>query len=227
VTPNWNPGGTASGVYDNHPLGVYYVTSAHKWAIFNQDLVAMPVNAAFNVRSEPTLTSATACVYTAATVSNNTTTPTCGVGASPSPASAIFVTANWNSPGSDVYVKAPLGVYHAGNTWRIFREDQVAFPVNATINVSTNGGATATFVDTASAGNTSFNYTVIDNPASNGNPNALLSVTQNWNPGSAGGVYNVNNIGVWYVHALGKWAIFNQNTAAAIPVGAAFNVGVA
>ncbi len=46
VTPNWNPGG-AGGIYDKHPIGVWYVGS--KWAIFNQDLVAIPVFAAFNV----------------------------------------------------------------------------------------------------------------------------------------------------------------------------------
>jgi len=45
VTPNW--GGSGSNVYLNHPIGVYYTGS--KWAIFNQDSAAMPVNAAFNV----------------------------------------------------------------------------------------------------------------------------------------------------------------------------------
>ena len=35
------------GTYDNHNIGVWYDGS--KWAIFNQDLTAMPVNAAFNV----------------------------------------------------------------------------------------------------------------------------------------------------------------------------------
>ncbi len=43
VTPNW----TAGPVYNNHPIGVYF--TAGKWAIFNQDLVAMPVGTAFNV----------------------------------------------------------------------------------------------------------------------------------------------------------------------------------
>ncbi len=46
VTPNWNPGGVG-GTYVNHPIGVYYTGAV--WAIFNQDLVAMPLNAAFNV----------------------------------------------------------------------------------------------------------------------------------------------------------------------------------
>jgi hypothetical protein len=43
VTSNW----TAGPVYNNHPIGVYFTSG--KWAIFNQDLVAMPVGTAFNV----------------------------------------------------------------------------------------------------------------------------------------------------------------------------------
>jgi hypothetical protein len=43
VTPNW----TAGSVYNNHPIGVFF--TAGKWAIFNQDLVAMPAGTAFNV----------------------------------------------------------------------------------------------------------------------------------------------------------------------------------
>lgn len=45
VTPNYNP----SNILNNHPIGVFYHTSSNKWGIFNQDLVAMPNNAAFNV----------------------------------------------------------------------------------------------------------------------------------------------------------------------------------
>ncbi len=46
VTPNWNPGG-ATGVYNNHQIGIYYTGT--NWAIFNQDMAPMPVNAAFSV----------------------------------------------------------------------------------------------------------------------------------------------------------------------------------
>jgi hypothetical protein len=49
VTPNWNPGGVGSGVYDNHAIGVYFDPASQKWTIFNQDFAVMPVNAAFNV----------------------------------------------------------------------------------------------------------------------------------------------------------------------------------
>ena len=39
------------------------------------------------------------------------------------------------------------------------------------------------FVHTATATNTGFNYTLIDHPLTNNNPNAIVLVTQNYNPG--------------------------------------------
>jgi hypothetical protein len=51
ATPNWNPGGD-SGLYNDHPIGVWYDANRQRWAVFNQDLVAMPDGAAFNVRRE-------------------------------------------------------------------------------------------------------------------------------------------------------------------------------
>ncbi|MCS6805580.1 MAG: hypothetical protein NZ823_10625, partial [Blastocatellia bacterium] len=49
ITDNWNPGGVG-GTYNNHNTGVWYAgAGTNKWAIFNQDLAAMPANASFNV----------------------------------------------------------------------------------------------------------------------------------------------------------------------------------
>ena len=47
ITPNWNPGGRGIGVYNNHPIGVWYHGS--QWSIFNQDGLAISNGAAFNV----------------------------------------------------------------------------------------------------------------------------------------------------------------------------------
>jgi hypothetical protein len=50
VTPNWNPPGGVP-TYLPHPIGVWYDGS--NWAIFNEDLAAMPTTAAFNVTILP------------------------------------------------------------------------------------------------------------------------------------------------------------------------------
>jgi len=69
------------------------------------------------------------------------------------------------------------------------------------------------------------NSTYIDNPLINGNPEAVLLVTQVWEPGGDG-VNNAHEIGVWYdANRDGKWAIYNQDLAA-MPDGAVFNVVV-
>lgn len=52
VTQHWNPGG-GFGVFNDHPIGVWYSSGAGKWGIFNQDKAAMPEGAAFNVLVMP------------------------------------------------------------------------------------------------------------------------------------------------------------------------------
>ena len=82
------------------------------------------------------------------------------------------------------------------------------------------------FVHRATRGSTSANSTYLNNRLINGNPDAVLSVTQNWNPRGVGGTYNDHPVGVWYDATAKRWAIFNQDRSA-MPEGAAFNVVVA
>jgi hypothetical protein len=84
------------------------------------------------------------------------------------------------------------------------------------------------FVHTATRHNTSSNWTDIENELTNNDPKALVSVTQNWNPGGVDGTddnYNPHPIGVWYNKEKGKWSIFNEDKAT-MPIGVAFNVWV-
>jgi hypothetical protein len=83
----------------------------------------------------------------------------------------------------------------------------------------------AIFIHHATPENTSANSTYLHSSLTEGNPNAVLVVTQNWNPGGSSGKYNDHPIGVWYNTKRSKWAIFNQDRAA-MPVGADFNVAV-
>ncbi len=83
-----------------------------------------------------------------------------------------------------------------------------------------------TFVHRATPANTSLNSTYLDNPLTNGNPDALVLATPNWNPGGGSGVNDNHHIGVSYDPAVSKWAVFNQDLAP-MPDGAAFNVEVA
>jgi hypothetical protein len=88
-------------------------------------------------------------------------------------------------------------------------------------------GATfdSAFVHRATPENISENSTYLDNPLVNGDPNVVLYVTQNWNPGGGSGTYNNHPIGVWYDDSRQRWAIFNQDREP-MPDGVAFNVAV-
>lgn len=79
------------------------------------------------------------------------------------------------------------------------------------------------FIHQSTSSNTSANSTYIDSPLTNNKRDALLNVTQNWNPVGDKGVYNNHPIGVWYDKTRKKWAIFNQDRAK-MPRGASFNV---
>jgi len=80
----------------------------------------------------------------------------------------------------------------------------------------------AAFVHTATVANKlSANGTDIDNPMCNGDPNAILIVTQKLNP--SGLAYNNSPIGVYYNTIRSKWEIFNENSTA-ITTNAQFNV---
>ncbi len=83
------------------------------------------------------------------------------------------------------------------------------------------GTGTPVFIHRAIAANIGFNETEIDHLLTNGDPNAILIVTPNFNPGGGAGVLNNHPIGVVYDGS--KWRIFNQD-AVAMPLNAAFNV---
>ena len=78
--------------------------------------------------------------------------------------------------------------------------------------------AAAAFRHTATGANSASNYTVIDNPLTNGKPAVLLFVTPYLGPNA---VYSDHEIGVSY--GGNRWLIFAQDDAA-IPAGASYNI---
>jgi hypothetical protein len=77
---------------------------------------------------------------------------------------------------------------------------------------------TTAFIWTATSANSGADTTTIYNPMTNGNPNLILIVTQNWSPNA---VYNPHPVGVYYTGS--NWAIFNEDQAA-MTLNASFNV---
>jgi hypothetical protein len=120
-----------------------------------------------------------------------------------------------------------IGVWYEGaneKKWAIFNQDRAAIPAGRIFEVIIPPES-ETFVHYARLDNTVGNRTYLDNPLIIGEPDALLRVTQNWNPGGDGGVYNDHPIDVLYEADIRKWAIYNRD-GAPMPDGAAFNIAV-
>jgi Membrane dipeptidase (Peptidase family M19) len=197
-----------SGPYVTSTTGVWF--SSGRWTIFNQNIsTPMPENARFNVLAVAPGPNAFIHTAAAATISGHVTTID-NPALNNQPGAKILITQNWGTGGP--YNNHPVGVYFAAGKWRIFNQDFAAMPVNAKFNVYIDS---RTF-DVGAPASSGSNWFRFSNPATDGQPGALLFTTQYWN-----GVYNPNETGVWY-NATG-WTIYNQNIRA-MPSGARFNV---
>lgn len=142
---------------------------------------------------------------------------------------AMLLVKQARGPGNAAFYAHEIGVwydrYRDGGRWAIFNQDRAPMQEESTFDVALleepNG-----FVHRATTANTEESRTYLDEPAINGKPDAVVSVTQNWNPGGGAGVYNDHPVGVSYDAERGRWTIFNED-GAPMPAGAAFNVAVA
>jgi hypothetical protein len=84
------------------------------------------------------------------------------------------------------------------------------------------GASTAAFIQLTAAANIGGDSSYINNPLCNGDPNALLFVTHNYNPpnGKTDTFFN-KAFGVWYTGS--EWAIYTEDQSA-MPTNIAFNV---
>jgi hypothetical protein len=108
--------------------------------------------------------------------------------------------------------------------WAIFNQDLAAVPAGSAFEVVIPP-ASESFVHRAAQENTVGNATYLDDPLVNDEPDAEVSVTQNWNPGGGIGVYNDHPVGVLYDEDVDGWFVYNEDSAP-MPEGAAFNVAV-
>jgi sortase A len=119
-----------------------------------------------------------------------------------------------------------VGVWYEpqAQQWAIFNQDRAAVPAGTTFQVIVPEGPEK-IVHRAESENIDENSTHLDDPLVNGKPEAILSVTQNWNPGGGSGTYNDHPVEVRYDAGRQQWAIFNTD-GSTMPDGAAFNVAV-
>lgn len=121
-----------------------------------------------------------------------------------------------------------IGVWYdrftEGGRWAVFNQDEEPMRVGASFDVAILDGS-GYFVHRATEENSEDDRTYLDDKLVNGDPDANLSITQNWNPGGGAGTYNRHTIDVDYSESRERWVIFNED-GSSIPRDAAFNVVV-
>ena len=142
------------------------------------------------------------------------------------PDAVVLVAASADREGAQGTYGHNIGVWYepGAQKWAIFNQDLAAVPAGATFRVVLPP-ASESFVHRARPADTVRQTAYLDDPLTNGEPGAVVSVTQNWNPGGGPGVYNDHPVGVLYDEDVEKWAIENRD-GAPMPEGAAFNVAV-
>jgi hypothetical protein len=140
VTQNWNPGGKG-GTYNAHSVGVFYNTTAKKWAIFDEDGAAMTSGASFNVMvgSTPSNGGTASVLKTTSKNQDGDTTLISNAPTTGNPNNVTFATQNWNPGGSGgTYNDVQTGVWYTGTKEGVFSENQATVPLNAAFNVLTS-----------------------------------------------------------------------------------------
>lgn len=137
----------------------------------------------------------------------------------------VFYTHNWNAggdPSGTAVVPYPLGIwYTSSERWSLFNQDfSIPFVPDTYFNIMAQGLGGNVFLHTSQPSNISADATIIDNPLTNNQPNAILFVAANWDASS---VYHNHSLGVYYSEVHDKWLIFNQDSAA-MQTSVAFNV---
>jgi len=143
VTQDQTPDGVTIGhvlTFNPHDVGVRYDRANKRWAIFNEDHAAMPVDAGFNVLVGPAasnggqgeeLTATTSDLHNGGVAISTGQT-------SGNPNNVTFVTQNSSPGGKTGHLdNAQPGVWYNGNTEVIFNEDQSDIAVKTVFNVLT------------------------------------------------------------------------------------------
>jgi hypothetical protein len=197
--------------------------------VFNEDTSAMAPGEAFNVLVVHAA-SASAFVQTArpSNIVDNFTTISSSL-TNGTPGAQVQVTQVWNPGGTvgGVYNNHTVGVYYTGSKWSVFNEDKTSMASGVSFNVmigaGSSGGGTL-LIQTATAGNSTSDYTLINSTKTNGDAHAVVFETPDWNPGGAGhDVYDTSPTGVFYAPSPRKNAVFNEDVSS-MPRGAAFNL---
>ncbi len=220
----WNPTGSP-GIYNNNTDGLWYDTGINRWAIYNEiSTVDMIEGVSFNIY----IADDGQCIDHIATIDNTE-------GGSTDIDDALF---NGNDPGPYAFMNTyynPNSVYNPGN-WSmyyyatgavrsIFENNNAAVPEGSAFKIAIPGASTTRFTHTATTDNIVANYTLIDHPELNNNPDATFLFLHYFGVGGIDSNVHLNaTTGIWFNGI--QWAIFTEGFEE-MPVNIAFDIVIA
>jgi hypothetical protein len=222
VSHNWNPPGSV-GIYNDNNTGLYYSAGDSKWGVYNENALSIIEDSSYNVY----IAQGSEVFLHIADLANQGSSDAYSVINHPdlnnNPNANIILTTYYNP--NSLRNDHTYGVWYddIAGRWNIYSEDFATIPLDSAFFVGVSGGLGVSVKHQANAGNISSNWTVIDHPLLNGNPNAVFTFTHNW--GTTGEPANVvvdNILGAWYTGT--NWAIYIEDGATAFPVDAEFDL---
>ena len=147
------------------------------------------------------------------------------------PDAVVIVTPNRSAGVKGAIDTHAVGVWYdaIASKWAIFNEDGTAIPHGTAFNVfalptasQPKGLQSVAITFTVTAANSKGNWADIDNVNTNNTANVFLNVTPSWSGSPL--TFDTHPVGVWYDGAANKWAVFNEGSMQAIPVGTTFNL---
>jgi len=212
VTHTWNPPGN-SGVYNENVTGVFYSTTQNQWGVYNENGNSMVTGSSYNVY----IGEGPDTFLHIADLANQGSLDSYSILSHPdlngNPDARLMITSYFNPNGIRNNHNYAVWYNDTLDRWIIFTEDLTEIPLDSAFFVAVEPSNTQTITHVADAGNISANWTAIDHPLLNNNPDAIVLFTHNW--GATGDTSNVildKTMGVWYTGS--SWAIFTEDQSA-------------
>ena len=216
-----------SGVYNNNITGLWY--DGAQWTIFNEDITVPFIEGSqYNIYiGDP----ANVITHVSSAANEGSFGPSTTVidnplfnGSDPGP---FAVLSNYWNPNA-IYNNQNYGFYYDTTLDQrgIFHETSTApIPDGAAFKVLITGTGTERFDHQTDASNITNNWTTLDHPSLNNNPDATFVFSHYWGSFGVDSQVNLNVVlSAWYTGS--NWAIYTEDQSP-MPEGAAFDIIIA
>lgn len=207
---------TEVGSGNGHVAGVRYDSAAKRWVVGHVDGAGVPVGSAYNV-------SVGSGGFVHTTSSSNlrghvTVLDKSSLNGKPN--KMLWVTQDLSGSSNP----HAIGVSYDNGKWQVYNEDFSSMPSGARFHVRVAQAGESYFTHTTNFGNTLFNWTYLNHPLLNDQPDAQFLVTHNYSPGGAtfGNAFD-SPVGVAFDEPTGLWMILTQDFGG-MSYGVSFNV---